>query len=132
MKKITIYIMLILVGSTFTSCHKEEPKPEFNITSIKQTFWKGTFRINLKDEQSEEVISFLFINDKVGQYEFEESLVGSFDFNVDGKLLRITGLHAAEVEGNWKVIEYNKNKLILKNELYPEPYTKILELMRAD
>jgi len=133
MKKITIYIMLILAGSVFSSCDKEdEPKTEFSIDSIKKTFWKGTLRVNLKDGSSEEGISLLFIDDKTGQFETEKSVIGSFSFMVEGKVLIISGLKALNLGDIWVVTEYSKNKLILQNGFYPEQTYKTLDLTRND
>ncbi|QIH31502.1 hypothetical protein [Sphingobacterium sp. DR205] len=132
MKKV-MYIMVILVGSILTGCNKDETsKPifEFNKNTIKQTGWKGTLRINFKDETSEEEISMLFLDDKVGRYEYKKTQTGGFDYDIDGKLLRIWGLQSNKLEGDWMLVEFTENKLILKDELYSEQYNKTLELTR--
>lgn len=125
--------MFILVGSIFIRCDKEdEPKPEFSIDSIKKTFWKGTLRVNFKGGSSEGGISLLFIDDKTGQYETEKSVIGSFSFMVEGKVLIISGLNTHSLGDTWTVTEYSKNKLILQNGLYPEQSYKTLDLTRGD
>lgn len=133
MKKVAIYVMIILVGSMFTGCKKDEkskPILEFNKDNIKQTGWKGTLRINIKDETSEGKISLLFLDDKVGRYEYKKTQNGGFDYNTEGKLLRIWGLQSSNLEGDWMVIEFSEDKLTLKDALYSEQYNKTLELTR--
>ncbi len=125
--------MIIFVGFILSGCNKDEAsKPifEFSKDNIKQTGWKGTLRVNFKDETNEKEISLLFLDDKVGRYEYEKTQTGGFDYDVEGKLLRIWGLQSNKLEGDWMVVEFAENKLILKDELYSEQYNKTLELTR--
>ncbi len=125
--------MIIFVGFILSGCNKDEvSKPifEFSTDNIKQTGWKGTLRVNFKDETNEKEISLLFLDDKVGRYEYKKTQTGGFDYDIDGKLLRIWGLQSNKLEGDWMLVEFTENKLILKDELYSEQYNKTLELTR--
>ncbi|HLT32616.1 MAG TPA: hypothetical protein VKZ98_02395 [Aquaticitalea sp.] len=134
MKNFAIYLILFVACQFLVGCDKDEdskPNVEFNLDNIKQTGWKGTLTINNADKTDKTDVGLLFVTEKVGHYETPEVQAGNFDYIVDGKKIVISGLQARDLEGNWMLIEFSDDKLILKEGLHSETYNKTLELART-
>lgn len=137
MKTFQLLFITLLLGISFSACSKDDNNNDtnaFDKNFLKQTKWSGMFISSVDGIESQHNVVIYFTTDSRGNYDFPEDIVHNIEFNyiVDGNLLSIGGVNLSPMNGDWMLIDMNKDKLSFKKGLASSSKYYNLELSKIE
>lgn len=129
----TIKFLLLLTLAIFLFSCSDDDNNEMNLTSLKQTSWKGSYITGEGENEVKATVGLVFYTEKDGysdlMYNKDELYRDNFTYTANEKLLVISG---SNIAGNWLLVHKDKNTMVLENGTGGNPSTKIRMILEKE